>query len=187
MKKIFTILLGTLLLVQLYIPALATTKEFGDSYLTVTRKTRHMHSRLSKSYTGYEYTIKGTKTPVKIETISISDDVSGKTAYLDVRRTGAKAAAETLAWGAEFALPTLTLSLFGSIIATPFIVVGSLFGNVGANMEAKRYDKSKLPDGTPVYDYEVTFRAIAAHHVRPTVTVLYKNPETKEVGKLICN
>ena len=187
MKKIFTVLLGTLLLAQLYIPALATTKEFSDSYLTVTRKTRHLHSRLSKNYTGYEYIIRSTKTPVKIVTVSIQDDVSGKTAYREVKRTGAKVAAEALAWGTEFALPTITLSLFGSIIASPFIVIGNIAGNTGAKMEAKRYDKSKLADGTPVYDYEVIFRAIAAHHIRPVVTVLYRNPETRELEKLICN
>ncbi len=181
MKKTTSMIITFLMFFNLSFPAFSMTKTEENDYIKIERKTRHLHSRLSKKYTGYEYTIKNVyKEPVLIENISIWDNASDKVAYLSVKRLGARASAETIAAGAALALPTLTLSLIGSIIAVPFIVVSNAAGNVGANQEAKRFDKqAELPAEIKTGN-RLELKTMALHRHSPSMRVTFKNPITDE-------
>ena len=176
MKKLLSSLLLLLFVISANLPAFSST---GD-YLKIKRKSKHLHSRLSKDYVGFEYHIKNiSDVPVKIEAVSLSDDVSGKAAYVSVKRTGLRATTETLAGGAALALPTLGISLIGAAVATPFIVLGSLWGNQGAHMEANRYDKPLETDIIQPKE-TVVVKTLANRLTRPAFKIVYINPVTNE-------
>ena len=181
MKKTASLIILFMMLFNIAYPAFSMTKTEENDYLKIERKSRHLHSRLSKKYTGYEYTIKNIyNEPVTIENVSIWDNASDKVAYLSVKRLGVRASAETLAAGAALALPTLTLSLIGAVIAVPFVIVSNAAGNVGANQEAKRFDKqATLPAEIPVGSY-IEFKTMALHNHHPSARVTFKNPITDE-------
>lgn len=181
MKKILASLFLTIMFFNMSIPAFAKTKTEENNYIKIEQTTRHLHSRLSKKYTGYEYTIKNIyKDPVTIESISLWDDASGKVAYLSVKRTGLRAASETLGVGVALALPTLTVSLIASAVAVPFIIIGNQIGNIGANQEGKRFDKKVLKSVTLSPKEELKFKTLALHRHSPTLRVVFKNPLTEE-------
>lgn len=181
MKKLTSLFFVFLLICNLSLPAFAKSTSDSNNYIKITQTTKHLHSRLSKKYTGYEYTIKNVyKEPVEIDSISIRDNASGKIAYLSIKRTGGAAAVATLSTGAALALPTLTLSLIGSVIAVPFIILGNGVGNVGANQEAKRYDK-QLETVVLKPKEEVVFKTMALHRHPPLIRIMFKNPLTDEI------
>ena len=182
MKKIFSLVcLISLILNVFSVQVFSMTKSEENNYLKIERKSRHLHSRLSKKYTGYEYTIKNVyNEPVILENISIWDNASDKVAYLSVKRTGARAAAETIGAGVALALPTLTLSLIGSVVAVPFIIMSNAIGNVGAGQESRRFDKKcELPVEVKDND-SVTIKTMALHKHAPSIRVTFKNPITDE-------
>lgn len=181
MKKYFASLFIFLMLFNITVPAFARTKTEENDYIKIERTTRHLHSRLSKKYTGYEYKIKNVyKEPVTIESISVWDNASGKVAYLSVKRTGARAAAETLGAGVALALPTLTISLIVSAVAVPFILIGNQIGNVGANQESHRFDKPETESVTLGHNQEIMFKTMALHRHAPSMRLVFKNPLTEE-------
>src|SRR5574344_7103 len=181
MKKILSSILTFILITQLSLPALCSTKTAENNYIKAQQVTRHLHSRLSKKYTGYDYTIKNIYTqPVTIRSISIWDNASSKIAYLSVKRTGVRAAAETLGTGLALALPTLTISLIDSAVAVPFIIIGNQFGNVGAKRESKRYDK--IPDSSVILapNQEIKIKTMALRLHSPSMRIIFVNPLTDE-------
>lgn len=181
MKKFFASIFVFLMFFNLSLPSIAKTKTEENNYIKVERTTRHLHSRLSKKYTGYEYKIKNIyKEPVTIESISVWDNASGKVAYLSVKRTGARAASETLGAGVALALPTLTISLILSVVAVPFILIGNQIGNVGANQEAHRFDKPENEAVTLDPNREIVFKTMALHRHAPSMRLIFKNPLTEE-------
>lgn len=164
-----------------YLPAFSLSKTEENNYLSLKRTSRHLHSRLSKDYTGYEYKLKNVyDKPINVQSISVWDNASSKVAYLSVKRTGARAAAETLGTGVALALPTLTLSLIGSVIAVPFIIVSNQIGNIGANQEAKRYDKRQDSSFTINPKEEIVFKTMALRMHKPSVKIVFTNPITEE-------
>lgn len=181
MKKFIALVLTMLMLSSNSLTALAATKTEKNNYIKAERKTRHLHSRLSKTYTGYDYEIKNVyNQPVKIQGISVWDNATGKVAYLSVKRTGVRAAAETLAAGTALALPTLTLSLIGAVVAVPFIIVGNQIGNVGANQEAHRYDKLHNEPVELKPNEVIKFKTMALHRHAPSARIIFVNPLTDE-------
>lgn len=185
MKKILALFLMIIFL-SLNIPcAMATTKTEENNYLKVERKTRHLHSRLSKKYTGYEYTVKNIyNEPVEVKGISVWDNASGKVAYLSVKRTGVRAAVETMGVGVALALPTLTLSLIGSVVAVPFIIVGNQIGNIGAKQESQRFDKITEESVKLKSNEEFTVKTMALHRHAPSMRIIFVNPITDETMNL---
>lgn len=166
-------------------PVIAKTKTEENDYIKIHRTTRHLHSRLSKDYTGYDYTIKNIyKAPVTIQSVNIWDHASGKVAYLSVKRTGLRAAAETMGSGIALALPTLCLSVVGAAVAVPFILVGNQIGNIGANQEAKRYDKMQTEAITLNPKEEITIKTMALHRHAPSMRIVFINPLTDETMNL---
>lgn len=169
------------MLCNMAMPTYAKTKTEQNNYIKIEQTTRHLHSRLSKKYTGYEYTIKNTyKEPISIESISLWDDASGKVAYLSVKRTGLRAATETLGAGLAFALPTLTISLIASAVAVPFIIISNQIGNIGAIQESNRFDKKVLKSVKISPKEEIKFKTLALHRHAPLLRVVFKNPITDE-------
>ena len=181
MKKIISAIILFVFCFFQHLPAFSLSKTEENNYLSLKRTSKHLHSRLSKEYTGYEYELKNIyDKPINIQSISVWNNASSQIAYLSVKRTGARAAAETLSTGVALALPTLTLSLIGSVIATPFIIVGNQIGNIGANKEAKRYDKRQNSAFTIQPKEEIVFKTMALHRHKPSVKVMFTNPITDE-------
>ncbi len=177
MKKILSSILCFLFLFYTSLPAFSSQEE--EDLFKITKNKNHLHSRLSKRYTGYVYEVKNiSSTPIEIENIVITDNISGKSAYLSVKRTAIGAAVSTLSVGTALALPTLSLSIFLSIIAVPFVVVGNCFGNTGARQESKRYDYDLNIDELAPNE-SVTFTTLSAHRETPDIDIIYINPETE--------
>ncbi len=181
MKKLLSVMFIFILCINSILPVTAKTKTEENDYIKINRTTRHLHSRLSKDYSGYDYTIKNIyKTPVTIQSISIWDNASGKVAYLSVKRTGLRAAAETMGAGIGLALPTLCLSVVGAAVAVPFIIVGNQIGNIGANQESKRYDKMQTEQVTLNPHEEISLKTMALHRHAPSMRIVFINPITDE-------
>ena len=152
-----------------------------NDYIKIEQTTRHLHSRLSKKYTGYDYTIKNIyKTPVTIQSVSVWDNANNKVAYLSVKRTGMRAATETMGVGIALALPTLCLSVVGAAVAVPFIIAGNQIGNVGANQEAHRYDKMQTEPVTLKPQEKIELKTMALHRHAPSMRIVFVNPLTDE-------
>ncbi len=186
MKKVFSLILSALLVFELSLPAFSMTKTYNGENIKVERKTRHLHSRLSKKYTGYEYIITNTSNaPVTLESVTLTDNSSGHAAYNSVKRTGLGAAGETLGWGLGLVLPTLTLSLIGAVVACPFIIAGSLAGNLGAKAEGKRYDKTISQTAIVLEKKPLILKVIAPHRHAPNVTFIYS--VNNSIKRLVAN
>lgn len=184
MKKFASLLFITLLFFNTIAPVLSKTVSEKNDYFKIERTSRHLHSRLSKKYTGYDYSIKNIyKEPVKIESISLRDNASAKIAYLSIKRTGVRASAETLGTGLAFALPTLTVSLIASVVAVPFIIVGNTIGNIGAGQESRRFDKPAEAVLIQPKE-EIKFKTMSLHLHPPIAFVTFINPITDEVMTL---
>lgn len=185
MKKFLSLLLMVAFFSSNALSAISATKTEENNYIRAERKTRHLHSRLSKKYAGYEYTIKNIyNEPVTLKSIAVWDNANDKVAYLSVKRTGLKAAAETVGAGAAMALPTLGLSLIGSIVAVPFIIAGNQIGNIGANQEAQRYDKIPSEFVELKSGEEFTVKTMALHRHAPSMRIIFVNPITDETMNL---
>lgn len=171
MKKLLSSVLITALAMYFCAPALAKNH---DDYLKLNKNANHMHSRLSKEYTGYIYTLENiSSTPVEILSVSLENTLTGEAAYRSVKRSSLAAGAKTIGTGLAYALPTLTLSLWGSILAAPVAMIGNSFGNAGAKQEGKRYDVPAQTKTLPP-NSEIKFRTIAVTHHPPKVKILYK-------------
>lgn len=184
MKKIFSVFLMILLCLNFSCPVFANS-DAKDGVLSVHKNSKHLHSRLSKHYVGYEYTIKNhTKLPVEIQDLSLTDNVSGETAYVSIKRTGLGAAAVALSAGVALMLPTLTISVILAAISVPFIIVGNIFGNIGAHQEANRFSKN-IKDNVIQPKETVIFTTLARRFHPPELKIFYKNPETNEISELL--
>lgn len=181
MKKLLSLFCISLMLLNITYPAFSRTKTESNNYIKAQQTTRHLHSRLSRKYTGYDYTIKNIyKEPVTINGISIWDNAAGKVAYLSVKRTGVRASAETLGAGTALALPTLGISLVLSAVAVPFIIVGNQIGNIGANQESHRFDKMMAEPVILKPHEEITIKTMALHRHAPSMRIIFVNPLTEE-------
>lgn len=185
MKKIFTIFLVFLFSI---LPVQAGAQCFEDSNFEVTRKSEGLHSRLSKEYKGYHYHIKNiSNSSITVESISLLDNTSGKVAYRSVKRNSIGEMASTIGHGLAYAIPTIGISLIGSVFLAPVKAVVNSCGNVGAKMEGKRYDKTIASQIFVIGDSEdVVVKVISAKGVEPTLTIVYLDPITKELSRLIC-
>lgn len=181
MKKILSSFLVFLTFVTFALPSFA---DASDNFLTVNKNSRHLHSRLSKHYVGYEYIIKNkSKDPVEITAMSLTDNVTGEAAYLSIRRTGLAASTAVLTTGVALALPTLSLSLIASAVAVPFILVGNVFGNIGAKQDSKRYSKDLNENILQPKD-TVKFTTLAKRFSSAKLKIIYKSPLTGELVEL---
>ena len=180
-KPVSALFVVLMLFYNAFIPALCKIKSEQNDYIKIEQTTRHLHSRLSKKYTGYDYTIKNIyKTPVTIQSVSVWDNANNKVAYLSVKRTGMRAAAETMGVGIALALPTLCLSVVGAAVAVPFIIAGNQIGNVGANQEAHRYDKMQTEPVTLKPQEKIELKTMALHRHAPSMRIVFVNPLTDE-------
>ncbi|MBO5386119.1 hypothetical protein J6A64_07375 [bacterium] len=185
MKKFFVCFL---VFVFTVLPVQAKMQNFGDSNFVVTRKNEGLHSRLSKEYQGFHYHIKNISgNTITIESISLLDNTSGKVAYRSMKRNSIGEMASTIGHGLAYAIPTIGLSFIGSVFLAPVKAVVNTFGNVGAKMEGKRYDKTLTLQIFRLEGSEdIEVKAISAKGVEPTMTIVYLDPVTNEPLRLIC-
>lgn len=181
MKKIISLLCICTFFMGYTIPVSALTHRESDDYIKVSKTSKHLRSRLSKEYTGYVYTIENiSKEPVVIENISTKDTLTGEAAYLSVKRSSLSTGAKTIGSGLAYAIPTLTLSLLGSIILAPIKMTANTCGNIGAKQEGGRYDKdSDIKELQPGESLKV--KTIAVQHHSPEIDVLYRTGNSKDL------
>lgn len=152
-----------------------------NNYLRVQRVTEKLHSRLVEQYNGYEYEITNKYTmPITIQAVSLWGNASAKVAYLSVKRTGSEAIELSREKARDIALQTLSLSLVGNILATPFVVLSNNIGNNGANKEAELYDKRPYNSFVMQPDEKIIIKTMAMKKRPPSMKVTYKNPITDE-------
>lgn len=152
-----------------------------NNYLRIQRVTEKLHSRLAEQYNGYEYEIINKYTmPITIQAVSLWGNASAKVAYLSVKRTSSEAIDESRAKARDVALQTLSLSLVGNLLATPFIVVSNNIGNSGANKEAEVYDQRPYNSFVMQPDEKIIIKTMAMKKRPPSMKVTYKNPITDE-------
>ncbi len=152
-----------------------------NNYLRIQRVTERLHSRLAKQYNGYEYEITNKYTmPITIQHVSLWGNANAKVAYLSVKRTSSEAIDESRAKARDIALQTLSLSLVGNLLATPFIVVSNNIGNSSANKEAEAYDKRPYNSFIMQPDEKIIIKTMAMKKRPPSMKVTYKNPITDE-------
>lgn len=181
MKKILALLCISALSLGFSAPAFSISHHKDDNFINVTKKTKHLRSRLSKEYTGYVYTIENiSDEPVYIENISTKDTLTSDAAYLSVKRSSLSTGAKTIGTGLVYAIPTITLSLFGSVILAPIKMVGNTCGNIGAKQEGKRYDIAPA-SATLNPGESVTVKTLAVHRHAPEINVLYKTEKNNDL------
>lgn len=152
-----------------------------NNYLRVQRVTEVLHSRLTEQYNGYVYEITNKYTmPITIQHVGLWGNASAKVAYLSVKRTGSEAIDESRAKARDIALQTLSLSLIGNLLATPFVVVSNNIGNNCANKEAEAYDKRPYNSFIMQPDEKIVIKTMAMKKRPPSMKVTYKNPITDD-------
>lgn len=182
MKKLLSLICLTVFALNSAMPAFCGTKTEENNYLKIKRTSKHLHSRLSKEYTGYEYEIKNIyNEPVTLETVSFWDDASGQVAYASVNHSAMTTARKTLGKGLEFAIPTLTISLIGSVVVLPFAIIGNHFGNSGAKKESQRFNKQNIQPTQLKPNEEIVLKTLALRNHKPSMRLGFKNPITDEI------
>ncbi len=185
MKKIFLSVCVIILCITHTAPAFSTVKEVENNYIIAQRETKQLHSKLKTSYTGYEYAIKNIYSkPVQIQTINVWDNASATVAYLSVKTSSKQAAVNTISKGASYALPTLTLSFWGGLIASPFSAAKNSISNKNALKEAEKYDKHQIKSFELKPNETYKFKTLALSKRAPSMRVIFKNPLTDEYMNL---
>ncbi len=163
------------------LPSFANIKEEENNYLTAERESHQLHSRLKELYTGYEFTIKNIYSkPIKIQAINVWDNASGTVAYLSVKKSSKEAAFNTINKGATYALPTLTLSLWGGLIASPFSAAKNSIANKNALKESEKYDKKPIEPFELKPNETYKFKTLALSKRAPSMRLIFQNPLTDE-------
>ena len=181
MKKIVYLICVFVFAVTNIIPAFAGVKEEENNYLIAQRESVRLNSRLADLYTGYEFAIKNIYTkPVKIITIQLWDDASAQVAYLSAKKNSKDAAKRTIAKGASYALPTLTLSFWGGLIVAPFSAACNSLANKNALKEAKKFDKPQIKEFELKAGETYKFKTLALNKRAPSVRIIFVNPLTDE-------
>src|SRR5574344_145645 len=179
MKKFLSLFCLSVFICTMAMPSFASDH---DDYIKINKDTMHLRSRLSKQYTGFGYSIKNiSNEDICIETISLKDSVTGQAAYLSLKRSSLAEAAGTIGTGLVYALPTLTLSLWGSIILAPIKMIGNSLGNTGAKQEGKRYDTAIPTQLTLKPNNSVKIKTLGVHRNPPTITIIYKPASAVDV------
>lgn len=181
-KKNISILLVLFLLFNMFFaPAYSAVKTEENNYLKIERKSKDLNSRLAEKYTGYEYTITNIyQEPVEIKSINVINNATGQIAYLSTKRTDSQAAKDMINKGKKYALPTLSLSLIGSVIAVPFAVLNNKIGDKGAQRESERFDIGTQKPETLKPGKKLTFSTMALKKYSPYMRLVFKNPITDE-------
>lgn len=181
MKKILSSICIIFFCITFCSAAFATVKEAENNYLIAQRETTELHSKLKNIYTGYEYTIKNIYTkPLQIQSINIWDNASGTVAYLSVKKSSKEAAFNTINKGAAYALPTLTLSLWGGLIASPFSAAKNSIANKNALKESEKYDKKPIEPFELKPNETYKFKTLALSKRAPSMRLIFQNPLTDE-------
>lgn len=181
MKKILLPICIIILGASIITPAFAAVKEAENNYLIASRETKELHSKLNNSYKGYEYEIKNIYSkPIQIQAINVWDNASATVAYLSVKTSSKQAALDTISKGASYALPTLTLSFWGSLIASPFSAAKNSMSNKNALNEAEKYDKPQIEAFELKPDEKYKFKTLALGKRAPSMRIIFKNPITDE-------
>lgn len=183
MKKILSVLL--LLSICFCIPVKCLAKTIQNEDLSITANRNRTHSRLSKDYDGYIYHLTNkTNGTITLQSITMEDSTSGLAAAKGVQKSSLGIGAKTIADGVLWALPTLTLSIWGSIILAPVKMVSNSFGNVGAKQEGKRYDRKPEFPYTLNNCETVEIRALGVRHHNIKFKVLYNTADDSTIKEL---
>lgn len=185
MKKLALVTTLTLLFLMPKGNALAETTNVSNNNIQIIQSSRHLHSRLSKSYTGFVYKIKNKSTkPIYIEKIQLQNNANSQVATLSLHRTTGESYKNTIKTGAKYALPSLTLSLWGSIIVSPFVAIGNETGNLNLQKEAEKYDKQPKFPRTIQPQETIIIKTMSLTPHKPFLRVFYKNPLTEETMQM---
>lgn len=181
MKKILSVIILLVFCLTYILPANAKAK---DDYISIDRDSKHLGSRLHKEYVGYVYTIENiSDKSIIIDGISFQDNITGNAAYGTVSRSSIAEGLKTLGVGLAFALPTLTLSLIGSVIITPVVMIGNTCGNIGAKQDSERYDKT-VDSAYLKPSSKIELKTLAARFNKPTITIMYHIEQENNLLKL---
>ena len=181
MKKVLSGLCVLFLCISFMLPAFATIKEEENNYLIAQRESRNLHSCLKEMYTGYEFTIKNIYSkPIQIQSINVWDNASATVAYLSIKKSSKEAAINTISKGASYALPTLTLSFWGGLIASPFSAAKTSLSNKNALKESEKFDKPDIKPFELKPNETYKFKTLALNKRAPSMRLVYKNPLTDE-------
>jgi len=161
--------------------ALPVKAEMNTQSFTIVRTNVPLKSIINSKYNGFEFTMKNhTKNKLVVKNFIVDNGVSSDIAYANVKRNGWAAAGVTFVYGWNYAFSTLGLSLVGSVIAWPFFVGASMFGNMGARQEARRFAKATIKEEGVIKSKEkVNFKVFAADGVVPTVTIVLEDADQK--------
>jgi len=181
MKKFLALLIIICVNMLYFIPAFADTQ---DEYIKINRDYKHMGSRMHKEYKGCIYKITNiSDQQIEIAGISLEDNLTSDAAYSTIKRSSIGQGLKIIGTGLAFALPTLTISLIGSVVVAPFAMISNSIGNIGAKQDAKRYDK-KIEKAILSSGESAELKTIITKHKAPSITVFYKvanDLETKEL------
>ena len=171
MKKL-TALLCLISINLLYVvqPAFA---ELDKTSFTIVRTNIQLKSTIDAKYNGFKYTMKNnTKERLNIENFIVDDGTKPKEAYADVKRNGWGAAGIAFVYGWSYVMPTLGLSMVAATIASPLFVGASMFGNLGAKMEANRFITGSNINGYFKSNEKKEFKLLAPEGQIPTLKII---------------
>ena len=160
------------------IPAFA---ELDSQSFTIIRNNVPLKSIINRRYNGFDYTIKNhTKQKLIIKNFIVDKGVNSQIAYENSRRKGWEAAGVTFLYGYQYAMPTMGLSLAGAVIAWPIFLGSSMFGNMGARQEARRFASASIKkEGVIKPKEKIDFKVFAEDGILPTITIILEDSEGK--------
>lgn len=175
MKKFVSLICLIVIVFYTMAPSFA---ELTKRDFTITRNNVELKSIIASKYDGYEFTMKNhTKKKLLVTNFVVDNGVTSQIAYANVKRNGWAAAGVTFVYGWNYALSTLGMSLVGAVVAWPFFVGASMFGNLGARMEANRFNEDTLTDGFFKKKEIVKFKVFAPQGVLPAITIVLEDED----------
>lgn len=155
-----------------------------DNYLTVEKQSKHLGSRLNKSFEGYKYKITNSSdSKIEIVTVSIENYLSGDVAYSEVDKSSIGIGLKTLGEGMLHAVPTLTLSLICGVVATPIKMVGNSVGNIGAKLESVKYDSKPIEQLILEPNQTVELKILGFKRAKKPIIKIYYYTNDSELKK----
>ncbi len=152
--------------------------------IDVVRNQMPLHSRLSKVYTGYQYTVTN-KNPFEIDILSgqITDGINGQMGYLNVEKSSAAAIGATIGGGFVLGIVSLGITFLVALIATPFIYAGNHAANKKARNESLAYP-NQVEIGMLNSGESININTLVPIGQNPKLKLTFREFKTKEIYSL---
>lgn len=162
-------------------PVFAVSNFDENNYLLLQETNLKLKSNLSNDYNAYSYVLLNKyDKPVVIQNVYIWNNSNGKVAYLSTKQNSKELVNNVINQGKKYALPTFSLSLFGSVFAVPFVAVKNHIANNKMEKEANDFViLQKFPlELKP--NQKLTMKTLALNKHHPSIRVVFVNPITDE-------